>query len=111
VRLLFDLLSSCSGLLKHAAATTSAAVTIPAVDVQRAAGLDPCAVNGHRWQSPRRLLLPRHTTPPPSKTEVAAARGAVALAEGAMPRPPYRCCEPGVLDVVPLGVATGNVTR
>jgi hypothetical protein len=37
--LLFDLLSSCSGLLKHAAATTSAAVTIPAVDVQRAAEL------------------------------------------------------------------------
>jgi hypothetical protein len=83
VRLLFDLLSSCSGLLKHAAATTSAAVTIPAVDVQRAAAdLDSCAVNGHRWQSPRRLLLPRRTTAPPSKTEVAAARGAVALAAG-----------------------------
>jgi hypothetical protein len=29
VRLLFDLLSSCSGLLKHAAATTLAAVTLP----------------------------------------------------------------------------------
>jgi hypothetical protein len=29
VRLLFDLLSSCSGHLKHAAATTPAAVTVP----------------------------------------------------------------------------------
>jgi hypothetical protein len=29
VRLLFDLLSSCSGLLKHTAATTPAAVTVP----------------------------------------------------------------------------------
>jgi hypothetical protein len=36
----------------------------------------------HRSQPPRWLLLPRPTTPPPSKTEVAAARGAVALAEG-----------------------------
>jgi len=29
VRLLFDLLASCSGFLRHAAATTPAAVTVP----------------------------------------------------------------------------------
>jgi hypothetical protein len=88
VRLPFDLLSYCSGLLKRGAATTSAAATIPAADVQRAAtGLDPCAVNGHRWQSPGRLLLPRRATRPPSKTEVAAARGdTLAASSGASAR-------------------------
>jgi hypothetical protein len=37
-----------------------------------------------------------------------AARGAV-RSPSATPRPPTGVTEPGVLDVVPLGVATGNV--
>ena len=95
MRLLFDLLSSCSGLLKHAAAKRPAAVTVPTLtfNVRRVVrpGLDPAQSMWHRWQPPRWLLLPRRTTPPPSKTEVAAARGAVALAEGDAATP-YRCC-------------------
>jgi hypothetical protein len=41
------------------------------------------------------------------QTRVAAARGAVALAEGAMPRPPYRCCGTAGARRGPLSVATG----
>jgi hypothetical protein len=90
-RLLFDLLSSCSGLLKHAAANARPP-SPTTVDVQHAAELyaqgwtlrSRCGTDGSptRW-----LLLPRRTTPPPSKT---AARGAV-RSPSAMPRPPYRC--------------------
>ena len=39
MQLLFDLLSSCSGLLKHAAATTPAAVTVPTLTTNVLQGL------------------------------------------------------------------------
>jgi hypothetical protein len=58
-----------------------------------------------RWQPPRWLLLPRRTTPPPSKPLLA-----VLCARRARCRDcPTGVTEPGVLDVVPLSVATGNV--
>ena len=95
MRLLFDLLSSCSGLLKHAAAKRPAAVTVPTLtfNVRRVVrpGLDPCAVDAAQVAVTETALRSRRTTPPPSKTEVAAARGAVALAEGDAATP-YRCC-------------------
>jgi hypothetical protein len=71
-------------------------------------GLDPCAVDAAQVAVGETALLQRRTTPPPSKNEVAAARGAVALAEGDADRP-TAAAEPGVLDVVPLSVETGNV--
>ena len=82
MRLLFDLLSSCSGLLKHAAATTRPPSTLP-----------PLTFN------------PRRTTPPPSKPLLAVP---CALRARCRDRP-TGVTEPGVLDVVPLCVATGNV--
>jgi hypothetical protein len=59
----------------------------------------------HRWQPPRWLLLPRRTTPPLSKPLLA-----VLWARRARCRDrPTGVTEPNVPDVVPLGVATGNV--
>jgi hypothetical protein len=40
VQLLFDLLSSCSGLLKHNAATTPAAVTVPTLRLRPRAAIE-----------------------------------------------------------------------
>ncbi len=106
MRLLFDLLSSCSGLLEHAAATTRPPLlplTFTCGRVVRP-GLDPAqlmwAGGSRRGGSYCRGV--RHAA------VQNAARGAV-RSPSAMPRPPYRCHGIGELDVVPLSVATGNV--
>ena len=55
MRLLFDLLSSCSGLLKHTAATTPAAVTVPTLRlrprtaIERVRRLDSARPPGTAW--------------------------------------------------------------
>jgi hypothetical protein len=94
VRLLFDLLSSCSGLLKHAAATTPAAVTIPPLTFNVRHSCMPrvgplcsrCGTGGSRRDGS--YCRVRHRRRP---IEVAAARGAVAVAEGDA-ETAYRCC-------------------
>jgi hypothetical protein len=110
VRLLFDSLSSCSGLLKHAAATTRPP-SPSRLDVQRGAEL--CA-RGWTLRSRWAQVAVAETAPaagaydtPAVQTEVAAALGAVALAEGDA-RPPYRCGNRRARRV-PLSVGTGNV--
>ena len=107
MRLLFDLLSSCSGLLKHAAATTPAAVTIP-----------PLTFNVRQCCTPRVGQCSR------CGTDGSRRDGSYCRGERHRRRPNRcsRCCalaerrdrptgvtEPDVLDVVPLSVATGNV--
>jgi hypothetical protein len=61
VQLLFDLLSSCSGLVKHNAATTPAAVTVPTLRlrpraaIERVPRLDSARPPGTAWGSPLRF--------------------------------------------------------
>ena len=58
MQLLFDLLSSCSDLLKHTAATTPAAVTVPTLRLRPRAAIEPvrhldsARPPGTAWGSP-----------------------------------------------------------
>jgi hypothetical protein len=86
VRLLFDLLPSCSGLLKHAAATTPAAVTVPTLTFNALQSctprVRPCAVDAARVAVAETAPTAEAYDAAAVQAEVAAARGAVARAEG-----------------------------
>jgi hypothetical protein len=91
VGLLFDLLSSCSGLLKQAASRDAAAVIIPPltfnVGQSCTPGVGPCAVD----VAPMAAVVMALTAEAYHTTAVqTAARGAV-RSPSPMPRPPYRC--------------------
>ena len=95
MRLLFDLLSSCSGLLKHAAATTRPPSTLPPLtfNVRQSCTprVGPCAVDVAQVAVAAMAPTAEAYDTAAFQTEVAAARGAVALAEGDAATV-YRCC-------------------
>jgi hypothetical protein len=91
VRLLFDLLSSCSGLLKHAAATTRPPSILPPLTFNVLQSctprVGPCAVDVAQMAAAAMALTADAYDTAAVQT---AARGAV-RSPSAMPRPPYRC--------------------
>jgi hypothetical protein len=108
VRLLFDLLSSCSGLLKHAAPTTRPPSTLPPLtfNVRQSCTprVGPCAVDVAQVAATAMAL-----TAEAYDTAVQTLLAVQCAGRARCRDRPTGVTEPGVLDVVPLSVATGNV--
>ena len=99
MRLLFDFLSSCSGLLKQAAATTRPPSPIPPLTLNVRQSCTPrvglCAVDVAQVAAAAMALIAGRTTPPLSEPLLA-----VLCARRARCRDRHTgVTEPGVLDV------------